>query len=180
MTVPASSVSHDLDQRGRWRWRRPATPHRLQGSSGSVGNRGKRSTIRGGTVLLKPVARKCLSKHTLAHGEATSLPFADRSFIRAKWRRSPDRMSGSGPDSDFGPRLSEVRSSPNNGHVTTVLACPKSAKKRHPVVSRSVECESAWGPIADRPHKRSIDFVSVGSMFGAVSQHCKRNHFPAI
>jgi hypothetical protein len=32
-----------------------------------------------------------------------------------------------------------------------------------------LKCESAWGPGADRPHKRLIDFVSVGSMFGAVS-----------
>jgi hypothetical protein len=33
-----------------------------------------------------------------------------------------------------------------------------------------VRCESPWGPGADRPHKRLIDFVSVGSTFCAVSQ----------
>jgi hypothetical protein len=47
----------------------PEKQHRLRGSSGSVGNRGKRSTIQGGSVLLKPVARKFLSKQiTCLHG----------------------------------------------------------------------------------------------------------------
>jgi hypothetical protein len=47
----------------------PEKQHRLQGSSGSVGNRGKRSTIQGGSVLLKLVARKFLSKQiTCLHG----------------------------------------------------------------------------------------------------------------
>jgi hypothetical protein len=30
-------------------------------------------------------------------------------------------------NSDLGPRLSEVRSSPNNRHAATIAACPKSA-----------------------------------------------------
>jgi hypothetical protein len=47
----------------------PEKQHRLQGSSRSVGNRGKRSTTQGGSVLLKPVARKFLSKQiTCLHG----------------------------------------------------------------------------------------------------------------
>jgi hypothetical protein len=33
----------------------------------------------------------------------------------------------------------------------------------------AAECESAWGPDADRRHKRLIDIASVGSMFGGVS-----------
>ena len=85
-----------------------------------------------------------------------------------------------GQNRKYSLRADDVRSTPESGLKSDIRPCPKSAKKRHPVVSRSVECESAWGPIADRPHKRSIDFVSVGSMFGVVSQHCKRNHFPAI
>jgi hypothetical protein len=32
------------------------------------------------------------------------------------------------------------------------------------------DCESAWGPGADRRYKRLINWDSVGSMFGAVSQ----------
>jgi hypothetical protein len=37
-------------------------------------------------------------------------------------------------DSDLGPRLSQVRSSPNSGHACTVAACPFGAKTRHPRV----------------------------------------------
>jgi hypothetical protein len=41
--------------------------------------------------------------------------------------------------------------------------------------AQQIHVKSAWGPGADRPHKRLIDFVSVGSMFGAGSQLKGRN-----
>jgi hypothetical protein len=53
-------------------------------------------SMEAGVVVVAQSACRACELAPLAHGEATSLPFADRSFIRAKWRRSPDRMSGSG------------------------------------------------------------------------------------
>src|SRR5260221_12389868 len=69
-------------------------------------------------------------------------------------------MSAPGPNRKYSLRADDVRSTPESGLKSDIRPCPKSAKKRHPVVSRSVECESAWGPIADRPiSDRSISFL---------------------
>ena len=79
------------------------------------------------TVLLTGLRSAGVTVHHEAAGRAKSRRGPKRKNVGQK----PRANVSDGSTTDLRTSWSEVRSSPNNGHVTAASACPKGANRRH-------------------------------------------------